>query len=392
MPAARRPRKQDLRLFLLREGVDVDQALERPDDEEVELASTLPFDARLFTRSARSRVPAWIDFVQSGTGATLDYLTKFNLSAVLFIMKGSRLLAYTWGPAGRYMVRSDVKESGFGLRAVLNAVDPDKLRSLDIETFEDQTLRSRIQASQQSPIDVFGIDPARDILNAVAGTPRDQSFATFMSGTDALRFSAHVRFEELADICERSLTLYDDTLYRENFPWVDNIRAVRDPGAIVGLNEALVSAIRDGDVENTYLAPPEILDWDDFNGFTYPASPEEPTMELDIEAYLISKQDMSALTLDDLQADRVRAHASDDRYTEWSIFDCRTSSTRPIQFCLSCRVADGSTWRPTTSPASTRMSSLSPSQASTYRLRGSERRRPTTAGGWLTPLPTVVLF
>jgi uncharacterized protein (TIGR04141 family) len=254
-------------------------------------------------------------------------------AAVLFIKTGSRWFAVTFGQ-GRHLLKSDSYEIDFGLKATLNTVDEKKLRSLDSRTFEELTVHTRRQLSRSSSLDAFSVDPFRDLLGAVTGEPTDTSLAKRLTGRDALALTGAVVFSELATKCRALLKAYESTQYQARFSWVDNIRLVRDGTLMTSLDEKLLQAINSQDLHKIYLAPPEIISWDEVAGFRYPGehvSDGEPHPDLELEkclAVLAEQEGVSPgqleLSLADLKRHKIRAVFEDASFEleKWSLYNC----------------------------------------------------------------------
>src|SRR5262249_14372447 len=158
----------------------------------------------------------------------------------------------------RHLLRPSVLVPDFGFKAALNGLRHDSLRSVDSFTLEEQPVHRRAQASRASSIETFGLDVARDIVRAVTGTPRaDVSFRALAGAESSLSIAAPVDFSALGSVCDEALRLYGQRSYREFFPWVDNIRPVRDPSRIDELEAEVLEDLRQRDEHEVYLSPPE---------------------------------------------------------------------------------------------------------------------------------------
>src|SRR5207247_8359718 len=100
--------------------------------------------------------PAWLPFLQPLLTTGAPPLHTTSLSAVLFVNTWRRCFAVAFG-YGRTMLDPRFCEPNFGLRVVLNSVDPDSLRSIDAKTLEDLTVYTRRQLSRGSSITTFGL-------------------------------------------------------------------------------------------------------------------------------------------------------------------------------------------------------------------------------------------
>lgn len=157
-----------------------------------------------FVKPPASRVPNWVSFVRSAIDADLAFVTERSCAAVLFVEGNQRLFAYVFGH-GRNLIKPEAYERSFGLRVVLNTVDPRSLRSVDAKTVEELTLHTRRQASRGSGLETFGLNVTQDLVRSVTGVPRDTGFATSVSGSDGLTFSAPVSLGELRSKSEQLL-------------------------------------------------------------------------------------------------------------------------------------------------------------------------------------------
>lgn len=208
----------------------------------------------------------------------------------------------------------------------MNTVDPDRLRSVEVETFEDLTILTSRQTSRRSPLETFGLDVSRDIPRAVTGEPRDSTFAAQVTGKDALYFNGRLEFASLGKKCEEMLVAYRDDKYKERFGWIDQMRTVRDQSLVTTLDEQLVEALRAQSTERLYLAPPEPLDWTRHRGFQYPGEDDddEPHVDLDVGDYLSTLEDSTALSIEDIKKNRVAVLYTDmdQPVDRWYVYQC----------------------------------------------------------------------
>ena len=196
------------------------------------------FSAKLFKSGAHPHKPAWGAFVESGV-PDADIPLVSSTSAVLIVrVEGlAGFFAFTFGSAGRHLLRDGAHEYGYGLRAVLNLVlgggaDPQgegAIRSADWKRFAGQTTRTRRQATRAAALEEFDIDQVRDILRQLAGRPHDtDTWGQVVLGGDSLKVGLNLSFEELGVLCRRIETIARKTDYQQHVPWVDHVRLVRD--------------------------------------------------------------------------------------------------------------------------------------------------------------------
>ena len=317
----RSPRLERLTFLLLKQGIGQEDALRNGHDLSAHVVPALTTRKEtLFVYAPPVHAPRWHGYLEGHVRGGLGDLHAAGASAVLFLETRDRLLAVAFGQ-GRHLIDSDVVEEDFGLRVVLNSVDPERLRSVDARNIDETTMHTRRDVSRESTLRTFGLDVTQDLLRAVTGTPRDHTLAHRLTGADALGVTARTQVPELPTLAERLLDAYDSSEYRKNFEFIDYLRPEDKPGRVAHLNGLLLEALNKRDLDNLHLAAPQPLDWMDILGFRF-TSADDSDVDSDprISRYLETKEDV--LTLDELKGDRLIAvRASDGRASEeWSVY------------------------------------------------------------------------
>ncbi len=96
----------------------------------------------------------------------------------------------------------------------MNAVNPEKLRSIDSQSLETVALSRRNQSGRAADLDAFGIDIDRDLLSAASGEPTDPAFGKQIAGKDSLRLSIELTLGDVPPLLGRLLALYGATAYQ----------------------------------------------------------------------------------------------------------------------------------------------------------------------------------
>lgn len=315
-------------LLLKDEVVDFDAALDPDADvQNTPVRSEAGFQGRLSVERRSPRPPGWAGFVQTGVTEDLTSLANASTAAVLLLLAGGRMFALTFG-YGRHLLRPDVMVRDFGLKVVLNTVDPDRLRSVELRVIEDVVINRRTDVSKLSSPGSFGLDPGRDILRGVAGQPTDpRLYGRQLVGSDALILNVPVEFPDLDDVAERLLAAYQDKLYKQRFGWVDHVRQERAPDRIAALDELLLAAVRDGSDSGPYLAPPGLLEWSNVEfGYTHD---RDRHLDLDLDDYL-ANVDVDLLDVSTLRKHDVRQYAigGTEIRDRWTVYDCLVFEAR----------------------------------------------------------------
>ena len=137
-------------------------------------------------------------FTNELTHLLLKVAVNASNSAVLFIKSSSRIFALTFGH-GRHLLKQESFERNFGLKVALNTVNPQKLRSIDLRTFEELPLYTRQQASAASSMSAFDIDIDSDLLSAMTGQPIQNDFGLRIDKHNKLPEDSRRSVQEIYD-------------------------------------------------------------------------------------------------------------------------------------------------------------------------------------------------
>ncbi len=342
MPAL--PKVRSLTIFLLKKGVTEENALDEGADTEVRTHSVSVEDKEIGILHARQTPlapPAWVGMF----GKNLTPPAKLNnasVSAIYLTKAAGRLFALAFGH-GRHLLRAGSFEERFGLRATLNSVHPDFLRSVDVTTLESNPFHAKRQASRASPLGEFGLNLDQDILRAVAGTPTDEKLGTHMTGIDSLSVRVRADLNNLRPLLKRYLEKSEDGAYRERFPWVDHVAEVRDEDLKTKLFNRMMEVLEKKADGHVWAAIPEIVDWATFDCFRI-GSPSAKIAHDDVRLdALLDSFEGEAPTLEILRRRRVfcMMEGSPHPRNVWSYLQCLTAEI-PVDGTL--HILNAGTW------------------------------------------------
>jgi uncharacterized protein (TIGR04141 family) len=325
---ARKPKQRALSFFLLKDQVaSWTSALRDPSAVQLfDLRESSPVKGVVAAKPQANRKPGWVEYLGPNVkdATALEALLNRSSSALLLLTAGGRRFALSFG-YGRHLLDPESYEHDFGLKVVLNIVEPERLKSVDSKTFDESTVHTRTEVSRESTFASFGLDVSRDLVRAVTGRPVDTTIAERVTGAEALALATRVQFEGLPELCERLLRAYGSEEYQKSFPWIDHLRPIKDPGLIKELDEALVDDLRKHELTDAHLAPPAPMAWERAPGFTFSTLDDDDELDSDprITAYLASI-DTEDLSLKKLKHDRVQAReaTSGDLVEDWPVFRC----------------------------------------------------------------------
>ncbi len=330
MPKARakRSNSQTYTIYLLKDNVkSVRAALDPEKRKEVtsyNLVDGLGFSGTLFVGNRRQYEPVWVKPLNPFLKRQVGNVRVATVSAALIVKYEKRIFAATFG-WGKSFLRKSSWIRDFGLKITLNRTDPAKLRSIDTKTYEDIVVSTRKQTSRSSPMESFELDIARNLLRAVTGVSKDKTFFDRLAGADSIHLTTELAFQDFGDLLDELSVAYNDDSYKANFGWIDNVQEV-DTAAKEDLDAALISALQKGETENMHLAPADIVEWRDIEGFNYTKGKTTITYpELELDDYLgVLGTDIADLSIEDLKRHnvRVRFTGSETFQDQWSVYEC----------------------------------------------------------------------
>lgn len=279
-----------------------------------------------YKEPSHPRPPSWIaDFFGTTLGTGLDLMSS-SAKGVLLIRvpdgEGNRICAVIFG-LGRHLLNEGVLEERFGLKVVLNSVDPDSLRSIDKTALGAIPKHSREQISRESGAANFGIDIEQDLVSSVTGKSRVPIFGRTISGRDTFAASAKFDVGNVADFLDEVLKQYRSEVYKERFDWIEQIKDVRSKATIDRLNGVLVHRLQTASLEHIWMAPPDILEWADVKGFRYLRKRSDDVSDLDISDLLAAAAD-AEIDLDWLKKSQIIliSAKSDTEINRWPVYKC----------------------------------------------------------------------
>jgi uncharacterized protein (TIGR04141 family) len=297
------------------------------------------FSVKMWVFSSDPSPPGWSGFFAIPELNQLEVPDASTVSALVLARVDGQpgLWGFSFGPAGRFLIRSGAVERGYGLRAALNLIRPadsaeevvaaSRIRSVDRKRVSQNTVRTRTQSSSPMELEGFDVDRLRDILENVSGQPADEKWGRIVVGRDSLKVSVDRPFYELGPLCREIDDVAQLADYREWCPWVDDLRFVRDADERERIRDEVIGSLRDGNTLGFDLSPPSLIDWDRVSHFQFHSDARTVKRpRFDLDHYLVSVE------VDEISVERLksrRLYALDDdgqRADQWSIWSCLVGS------------------------------------------------------------------
>ncbi|MEO2219654.1 DUF6119 family protein [Chromobacterium vaccinii] len=260
----------------------------------------------ILVKNMPSSPPRWQDFIQSATTTTID-LHNRSSSAAILLKIDKNIIAYTFG-YGRFLLNEYFFESDFGIKTALNTLQHDGIKSIDLLNISDQAMQKRAQSAKSHTADQFGIDISRDILRAVTGKPlAGIRFKNIKGGGSVYSFSTKADASDLATISQDIIRYYNNSNYKSNFSWMDNIKKVKNQNTISMLEQLLLKEINSKNT-SVLLTLPEIQSWDSIDGFSFTRKKRSIKHSLEIDDYYATIQPGNTQSISNLKSDKIYCH------------------------------------------------------------------------------------
>jgi uncharacterized protein (TIGR04141 family) len=303
------------------------------------------FEAQAFLVTPPPHAVPWAAFLSQAFPELA--ITRTAAPSAVLVVKVDRqqqedlVFAFSFGPAGRFLLRRDVLKRGFGLRTALNLIYPRaggdgaRLRAVDSKRRGQTIVRSRSQASSQAEFEVFDVNQLQDVLGKAIGVPADATWGPRVSGGDALSLSLDLAFNELGHLCENLHAAFVRDDYRQRFAWIDHVQPIDDPSLVDELQSQVLERISSKELDALQLAPPEIVDWEQVTHFRYHfdrkrrggGSVLRPDLRIqDYVSGLETHRGLEGLDVEDLRRAAIYAVDGDENErAKWSVWRCLTA-------------------------------------------------------------------
>lgn len=224
----------------------------------------------LFFRSGFSNQAPWASIFEHVPGFDPRRAMNQNSRALYVLKENGRWFCFTFGFT-RQLLHEAAVERNFGLIVSLNLGDPDAIKTIEKTNITHVGLQSREQAGRDVGFDGFEFNTDIDLLKSMtAKSPvRENEEQETYSGRDSFSVYTRVSLDSLSELARKLLKAFNSTAYKKAYPWVDKISEERDPTIISQLDSALVAAINSKDDAKIWMAIPEIIVWEEIDGFAY---------------------------------------------------------------------------------------------------------------------------
>jgi len=290
------------------------------------------------TQKTAEDVP-WIMFINEGTDDPIVFNCRNKFPCAVVAIKittenSSKFYALTFGLGAETFLDNEKIVRDFGLRVAMNICDTEKLRRIQTNIHEAVSTHAERQISTGSNLSVFQINDEKEFLRSVTGVARTEfNFIKSFTGKDNISLKIKdenpLNWESLIPKLQTLEDAYNQDDYLQVFQGYSKFHFENDPNIISQLDHAVFEKLKNGDIENIHLAPPEFTDFEN-RYFTYKAEGGDQHDDLSIDDFIKSRRAFGERSsIDSLKTHKIYVWSSEtgNKVTNWSVYRCLVAET-----------------------------------------------------------------
>lgn len=318
--------KTKLSIYLLKEGYEGDFLKESHDLVEVEGSDNL------YAGVIADREPKWVSdfFVAKDLELKTQSVSVVFKTSIDFNEDTKHFIICFGG--GHHRLNLNAIEKRFGLKTALSMGNTKQVRAINKKDISATPKVAQEQLSNTSTINSFTIDFQQDILQGITISlnqtkyPKD-TYGKTINGTDALSISTTSTIKNIKDLLFKLYRTYETNEYKNNgYDWIDNISQIKSVQEKTKLDELLLDEIKMSKAMMSF-APPELVNWTDFEGFSKKSAepePEEIFDEINLSDYITDEELKNVNDIQKFKSIRVNLISSerDTVKSVWTLYNC----------------------------------------------------------------------
>lgn len=313
--------KNRLSILLIKNNTPADMIIKQQQGVHHEQIAGCGF----YYKHSITSTPKWVEKFFNNQLACSECLKSTSSAGVLLVERTyddeRRTFAVCFGYGRSLLVPACIEER-FGLITTLNTVNPQELRSLDISRLDTSALKNRIQSSKLAAVADFEFDVEKSLLRQATGLSSDEEMGKSVSGSDSFSISVEADIQTIGEVLDRCYNKYKSEEYRGAFSWIDHILPLKKGELIDTLDALLLERIQDENDQSTWLAVPDIIDWEGISVLKFEDGGEEYE-DILMETFRNEVLPGRELTIPFLKHKYVSAYnANGDLRYKWSYYRC----------------------------------------------------------------------
>ena len=322
---SKKEKNNKITIYLLKPEYNKDNVIKDECKQDENMNSLYSSDiCQTFVVSSNINNPSWLSSFY-GTVEDSSVVTAYPKVVSIYTLDIDGEIVSFAVPfgGGKSMLVNDSYVEDFGLKILLNSVDIDQFRQLQISDCGKNFRNTSSQLPKLGTIDDFVFDFNTEILKKAVAKCEDELFAkNNIVGGDGITITGPYKCDNIEEFLIECYRRYKSDKYKENFAWLDNIREVKDSKLKEQLEIELVNNINNKEFENVWMAVPENIKWDDIRCFKFHKR-DEGENDINIESFIKTFDNEYVESFDKIVNREVSAYDSNDnaKYS-WNASKC----------------------------------------------------------------------
>lgn len=319
---AKKEKSNKISIYLIKKEVEYNKVLK---EHVYEHKMQNKPNSDTFYLPSRNNKPTWLqDYYKLDN---IDDISNSRSQVIslhkLIINSEERIFAIPFGN-GKYLMNDEVIEEQFGIKILLNSVDKDDFRKINISNYGNDHRIKNEQMPKKTNINNFGFDVHNDFLRKASAKSEDEVFnKNVITGGDLFSVSIPVTIDNIDEFLKFCYERYLSDTYKKDFPWIDNIKEVKEKSVKLQLNELLLLEINNKNFDKIWMAVPEEVDWEKVSDFRFKKS-KHGEDDIELSSFLNEFDNGIIPSFERLKSRKVFAMQHDDEnpLEEWSAYNC----------------------------------------------------------------------
>jgi uncharacterized protein (TIGR04141 family) len=278
--------------------------------------------AWIYVKESEKAPSAWQKMIASYVVEEISLEDSINRSALIFVEIENRIFVILFGSAARHCLKANAIELDFGYEVANKVIDPKSINNIEFNSYESNSIKSKLQTTEGKTIGSFGLNPFQDNLKLLSGKTKNSIYGKRLYGAKSLVLSQSLELPEVFEICKSWLAIYKEKKNVDSI-WRNYAKKVTELATINKLEDQLIQSLKMTELDKLVIGPPEQIDFMKIEGFKYSFFENSITTELSLPLLLqnmnpkhISKDILNKCYVMEKNAE------SGEIFNKWTVWEC----------------------------------------------------------------------
>ena len=206
--------------------------------------------------------PKWFDFIELFDSDIVEKCNKNNksFSCCFAIRVDEKIFGLSFGYGFHYF--DNIENDNFGFKVGLNSIQ--NFLQVNSTKIQDNVKNKNTTIAKSNSIKEFDIDENGDLFCDFKGVLKDEYKDVISNSIKCyndsvlIGFNSEKNVNDFENLLREILKLYNSEAYKQDYPWVDNMKIVKDKIILEQVKNEILSLYNSGDSSKLQLMYPEI--------------------------------------------------------------------------------------------------------------------------------------